>query len=97
MTAPYFGHMIVFTKPRAWRNVKEDAWHILHEHKDVVTSNDCHTHQSIACRVSRPKGLFATSFYRGVRTNYFTLALLYFGFKKELHSFFCHNQLSDLI
>ena len=39
--------------------------------------------------------------YRGVRTNYFTLALLYFGnyfgLKKELYSFFCHRQLSDLI
>ena len=38
--------------------------------------------------------------YRGVRTNYLTLALLFFGnylrFKKELHSFFCHHQLSDL-
>ena len=37
----------------------------------------------------------------GARTNNFTLALLYFGnyygFKKELHSFSCHHQLSDLI
>ena len=41
------------------------------------------------------------TFNHGVRTNYFTLALLYFGnyfgLKKELHSFFCHHQLSDLI